>query len=177
LVSSKYLTAFSDFRLPHDASDFVKSTEYVNYLEEYCTRFELWPFIEFSSRVTKIRRGGAGCGGHIVTILQHGVSMEHNFDAVAICSGIHMDPAIPDIPGIEKVPLVIHSSQFKSSEQLLVCKDPTVVVLGVGETSMDIGGLAITTPGIKSVFMCHREGFFCAPKVGLFHPLRAYVIN
>src|SRR5690606_24269685 len=42
LVSSKYLTAFSDFRLPRDAPDFITPATYVQYLKNYATRFGLW---------------------------------------------------------------------------------------------------------------------------------------
>jgi len=38
------------------------------------------------------------------------------------------------------------------------------VVLGAGETAMDVSHLAVTSP-TKSVTMCHRDGWFYAPKI------------
>ncbi|RMZ86944.1 hypothetical protein DV736_g5833, partial [Chaetothyriales sp. CBS 134916] len=51
-------------------------------------------------------------------------------------TGLHVEPNIPTIPGIEKVPSVMHSSEFKSRSQFGT--DTTVMVLGSGETGADI---------------------------------------
>jgi len=67
-----------------------------------------------------------------------------------------------NIPGIEKVPVVLHSSEFKTREQFGEGK--TVVILGVGETGMDIGYMAVNSP-TKRVVMCHRGGWVFAPRV------------
>lgn len=164
LVSSKYLTAFSDFRLPHDAPDFVTPAVYVQYLKDYATSFNLWKFIECNTRVDKVRRRIRG-QGHVITIHSlEGVS-EWECDAVSVCSGLNVSPRIPNIKGIERVPKVFHSSQMKTRRQF--GEKSNVVVLGAGETGMDISHLAITAP-TKSVTLCHRDGFFCAPKVGQF---------
>jgi dimethylaniline monooxygenase (N-oxide forming) len=40
------------------------------------------------------------------------------------------------------------------------------MILGSGETGMDLAYLAVTSP-TKSVTLCHRDGFLCAPKVSL----------
>lgn len=107
--------------------------------------------------------------------------------AIAVCSGLNRDPIIPDIPGLT-VPLMstgqedtahsyapdrqdvsihpgiksIHSVDFKSRSQLGINK--TILIMGIGETGMDIAHLAITSP-TKRVIMCHRDGFLHAPKV------------
>lgn len=160
LVSSKYLTAFSDFRPPEDTPDFLTPQRYVQYLEDYTTHFDIWGSIECSSKVERLSRTGTG---HAVKIVRaNGESDEWECDAVAVCSGLHVNPRIPNIPGIDKVPIVLHSSQFKSREQL--GKGANVVVLGAGETAMDMAHLAVTAP-TKSVALCHRAGFFCAPKI------------
>lgn len=93
---------------------------------------------------------------------KNGTELEWDCDALAVCSGLHVDPYIPNIPGIENVPRVLHSSEFKRREDFGV--DKQVVVLGVGETAMDLSYLAITSP-TKSVTICHRDGFYYAPKV------------
>ncbi|KAH8677572.1 dimethylaniline monooxygenase [Xylariales sp. PMI_506] len=162
LVSSKYLTAFSDFRFEESAPDFVTPGNYVEYLADYCTHFNLWPHIQCLTRVTKVRRNEFG---HTVTVDCQGQSHNLSFDAIAVCSGLNVEPTVPTISGLDKIPMVIHSSAFKQRKQLLEnFNKPTVVVLGVGETAMDLGHLAVTTPGVESVVMCHRDGFFCAPK-------------
>lgn len=81
---------------------------------------------------------------------------------MAVCSGLHVTPSIPDLPGIEQVPVVKHSADFKAREEFGV--DKTVVVLGTGETGIDMAHLAVTSP-TKRVVLCHRDGFLGAPKV------------
>ncbi|PHH85251.1 hypothetical protein CDD83_702 [Cordyceps sp. RAO-2017] len=162
LVSSKYLTAFSDFRLPKEAPDFVTPQKFVAYLHNYLKAFKLEEYIECSAEVKLIARGPGGVG-HVLTIKKpDGREFLWDCDAVAICSGLHVHPNIPDVPGIEKVPKVLHSSQFKRRSQF--GEGTNVIVCGAGETGMDIAHLAVTSP-TASVTLCHRDGFFCAPKI------------
>lgn len=91
--------------------------------------------------------------------------MEWECDAVAVCSGLHLTPNIPKIPGLDKVPVVMHSSEFKERKQFGVGK--TVLVVGSGETGADVAYLAITSP-TRRVVMSHRHGFHVAPQVGAF---------
>lgn len=160
LVSSKYLTAFSDFRVSRDDPDFLPTGKFCSYLEDYTTHFDLWRYIELSTKVTNVRR--LDRGGHVIRYSKDGTELEWDCDAVAVCSGLHVDPYVPSIPGIEHVPRVLHSSEFKQRKDFGV--DKQVVVLGVGETAMDLSYLAITS-ATKSVTICHRDGFYYAPKV------------
>jgi len=177
LVSSKQLTTFSDFRAK-ETSDFLKAVQYAQYLEDYVTHFKLWPHINLLTRVVEVRKRPEG--GH--TILYQRVKdqrhsgferdtdgdvQEWDCDAVAVCSGLHVLPNMPKIPGLERVPEVLHSSQFKARSQF--GKDKTVVVVGTGETGADVAHLAITSP-TKRVVLCHREGFHIAPKASLTAP-------
>lgn len=165
LVSSKFLTSFSDFRPRRDDPDFLSAERYLEYLHQYASAFDLWPHIHLSTRVVSVRRRDADPvrGGHIVTYrTPDGQEVDWACDAVAVCSGLHHVPNIPDLPGVENVPVVMHSEKFKSSEQFGV--DKTVMILGCGETSFDIAALAIRSP-TKRVVLCHRNGWLAAPKV------------
>ncbi|KAM0270458.1 hypothetical protein ACHAQH_009399 [Verticillium albo-atrum] len=159
LVSSKFLTCFSDFRPRRDDPDFLSAERYVEYLEEYATEFALWPHIHLSTRVASVVRGDFS--GHVVKYETAEGEVEWECDAVAVCSGLHDRPNIPDLKGVENVPVVMHSEKFKHSDQFGV--DKTVMVIGVGETSFDICALAINAP-TKRVVVCHRHGWFGAPK-------------
>lgn len=180
LVSSKYLTAFSDFRIPSDAPDFITPQAYVQYLRNYIAYFNLQPHIHTNSRVTRITRqkpfpssyssasstsAGQHQQQHVIEITSPDSTIETwHCNAVAICTGINVHPRIPAIPGMEKIPVALHSSDLKSRAQFGT--DTHVLVLGAGETGMDIAHLAVTAP-TASVTLCHRDGFFCAPKVGI----------
>ncbi len=165
MVSSKYLTCFSDFRPMADEPQFMKVPRYIQYLEDYTAHFDLWPHIRLSTAVLSVRRRGSS---HVIRYRAaaggEGDEEEWECDAVAVCSGLHVTPAMPKIPGMERVPVVMHSAQFKTRKDF--GQDKTVVILGVGETGMDLGLLAVHSP-TKRVVMCHRNGWVNAPKVSL----------
>ncbi|ORY57754.1 uncharacterized protein BCR38DRAFT_353799 [Pseudomassariella vexata] len=158
LVSSKQLTTFSDFRIPSEG-DFLSAGRYLQYLKDYCTHFRLWPHINLLSTVKSLNKRRSGDYSLAYT-LQNGL---HTWecDAVAICSGLHVLPNIPHIDGIDRIPVRLHSSEFKKRTQFDVGK--TVLILGSGETASDLGYLAVTSPTEK-VVLCHRDGFHLAPK-------------
>lgn len=161
LVSSKFLTCFSDFSARQDDGDFLSSERYREYLEEYATHFNLWPFINLNTKVTGVKRGDTS--GHVVSYKAYDAEeKEWECDAIAVCSGVHSSPNIPDIPGIEHVPTVIHSQDFKKREQF--GEDKTIMILGSGETGCDMSYLAVTSP-TKRVILSHRDGWIGAPKV------------
>ncbi|TDZ14215.1 Dimethylaniline monooxygenase [N-oxide-forming] 2 [Colletotrichum orbiculare MAFF 240422] len=172
MVSSKYLTAFSDFRVPKYLPDFLPMEEYVRYLEEYCTNFNLWDLIETNTEILHVSKQQHG--GHRVSyarINSHDSTKEEgagsdfwDCDAIAICSGLNNVPSIPSIDGLENVPLVLHSSEVKTREQF--DQKRSVLILGAGETAMDLAHLAITS-NAQEVTLCHKEGFFCAKKASL----------
>ncbi|KAI1037469.1 hypothetical protein LB503_013059, partial [Fusarium chuoi] len=101
LVSSKYLTCFSDFRADLDDPDFLSAERFIRYLKEYADYFHLWPEISLNTSVTSVRRGQAG--GHVVHYRgADGADMKWECDAVSVCTGLHVTPNIPDVKGIDK---------------------------------------------------------------------------
>jgi len=142
----------------------LSAARYVEYLNDYCTHFDLWKHINLSTKVVSVSRRAEG--GHLVVYQKDGSEDKWECDAIAVCSGLHVVPNIPEIPGIEKVPVTFHSSQFKKREDFGV--DKTVLVLGSGETGADLAYLAVTSP-TKQVVLCHRKGFHFAPKASARH--------
>lgn len=173
MVSSKQLTTFSDFRRPNEP-DFLSANDYVKYLRDYCTHFNLWPHINLNTRIKSVQRR---CHGHTVIYeTTDGKHVKWDCDAIAVCSGLHVEPNIPKIEGLQNVRQVIHSSSFKARKQFNSSK--VVMVVGSGETGADISYLAVTTPNVQRVILCHRDGFHFAPKVSVlpFHCSRFPII-
>ncbi|KAK7948682.1 uncharacterized protein PG986_009568 [Apiospora aurea] len=176
MVSSKYLTAFSDYRLGPDDPDFVTPAQYVMYLHRYCEEFDLVPHLRLGVEVVRVSRPQPSHQhGYTLTVeyRNDGHKEDHHFDAVAICNGLHNQPSDHRIPGLDKVQhsSVLHSSEvkgrqdfFKRGPSLAPGSGPHVAILGAGETAMDIAHLAVTTPGVETVMLCHKNGFWVAPK-------------
>ncbi|RYO80389.1 hypothetical protein DL766_007150 [Monosporascus sp. MC13-8B] len=159
LVSSKQLTTFSDFRL-EDEADFPTAKRYIRYLNDYCTHFKLWPHIKFSCRVEHLTRSESDT--HILSYVIDGQKHIWECDAVAVCSGLHVEPNIPQLEGIERVPVTLHSSEFKSRKQFGTGN--TVLILGSGETSSDISFLAVTSPTNRVVTNPNPKLIFSRPR-------------
>lgn len=162
-MSSRQLTTFSDIRQPA-SGDFFSTDEYVQYLNEFCSNFDLWPEIELNTEVIQVTRRYSG---HRVKYISPLGEAHWDCDAVAICSGLHVKVNLPNIHGLEHVGRVLHSSEFKSSKQFKGHR--TIVVIGAGETGADISYLASNTPGVERVVLCHKDGVHFAPKVSLQH--------
>lgn len=65
-----------------------------------------------------------------------GEEQEHVLDCshIAVCAGLHVEPNIPHIPGIEHIRgTVFHSSLYKKRAQVA---GRNVLILGCGETAM-----------------------------------------
>ena len=96
-------------------------------------------------------------------ILHKGPTVIHA-DYVAICTGLHVVPSIPEIDGIEHImknnaggeiePAIYHSASYKSRSQLTGRR---IMILGTGETGMDIAYEAAKA-GAKEVTLCSRGG-------------------
>jgi dimethylaniline monooxygenase (N-oxide forming) len=84
---------------------------------------------------------------------------------VAVCTGLHVIPSIPDVPGIQHVlnnhssedvtPAVYHSVEYKSRSQLAKRR---VMILGTGETGMDLAYEAVKA-GALEVVLSSRSGY------------------
>lgn len=139
LVSSKQLTSFSDHRFPLSTPDHVSLPEYVNYLKSYVARFELAPYIKLNCPVTRLSRLEDSKWRHRVTYVDRRRDeepQEHVFDCshVAVATGLHVQPSIPSIPGIEHIQGdVFHSSLYQGRSQVAGRR---VLILGCGETAM-----------------------------------------
>ncbi|KAL0947463.1 hypothetical protein HGRIS_013569 [Hohenbuehelia grisea] len=174
--TNKQLTSFSDFRLPLDHPDHLTLEEYVEYLRAYCKKFRLNELIQLGTKVTNISRDRT-TGEHEVSYVRKLPGSDQwestprviRAQYVAICSGLHVTPAVPDIPGIQSVlqrddtevtPAVYHSHEYKVRDQLAGRR---VLILGTGETGMDLAYEAAKAKA-KEVVLCTRGGFLSFPK-------------
>uniref|UniRef100_A0A7S3K387 FAD/NAD(P)-binding domain-containing protein n=1 Tax=Aureoumbra lagunensis TaxID=44058 RepID=A0A7S3K387_9STRA len=153
MVSSKYLTAFSDLRIPASADTHLTLDDYVKYLEAYTKKFNIEPI--FSTVVESIEKEGEG---YVVTCKNANSEWSACYDAVAICSGLHTYPRL--VP-IEKEHVeTMHSANYTSGKNIFQKK--RVIIVGTGETAFDAGWAAANN-GAKHVTMITRTGFVSIP--------------
>ena len=145
---------------------------FVEYLHSYASHFKLDPHINLNQKVVGLQRTDDPSFPHVATIrnLSRGSSesSEHTIHArrVVITTGLHVTPNIPSISGLTSSPTSsspqwIHSSSYKSRSQL---RDKSVLVLGAGETGMDVAYESVLSPA-KRTTMGVRTGFLSFPKV------------
>jgi dimethylaniline monooxygenase (N-oxide forming) len=193
LVSSKYITAFSDFRMSEDAAvcpNHPSAQQYVEYLNSYWDHFCLGQRIQFGCTVVSMKDAeGADIfnddskGYEVQYHNTDGQAITQHFDVVSICSGLHntpnipreFDPSNPNSLVHKFKGLIIHSSQYKDPA---VFTNKRVLVLGSGETAMDICHRAIMNPHSKSVALCVRRGFLSIPhNLAEDRPLDVFITN
>jgi dimethylaniline monooxygenase (N-oxide forming) len=134
------LTTFSDHRLPLDSPDHISLPEYVDYLRSYIAKFNLDAHIKLNSPVIRVERLPNGSEWkHRVSYLDGADADEkkesfYDCSHIAVCTGLHVEPNVPTIPGIEHINGdVFHSSHYKDRSQVA---GRNVLILGCGETAM-----------------------------------------
>ena len=172
LVSSKYLTAFSDLRSPAAAPDHLSLPDYVEYLEQYCKEQDLWSLIAFGTEVAEVARATASDGRLVYKVTTRAtealpaagdaVDDVMTFDAVCVCSGLHEVPFVPHIEGIETFSgQTLHSSTYKERS---IFKGKRVLVLGCGETGMDLAYRSVQVAAETAISI--KRGFLSVPYEG-----------
>lgn len=157
-------------RYPLDAPDHPSLPNFVQYLNDFVDHFEIRDRINLTTKVIRLELNPNSTSAykHIATLLNLPSNTEHKIHAqrVVVTTGLHVLPNIPQIEGLtlnptDRTPEWIHSSSYKSREQL---KGKKVLVLGCGETGMDVGYESVLAPAEK-VWMGIRTGFLSFPKV------------
>ena len=161
MVSSTYITAFSDYRWHEFTAEKQKGDshhamidKYLEYLDAYTEKFDLLSRIHFNKKVVNVVKSHGKYKVFFANQIQ-----PSTYDYVCLCSGLHHLPFIPDVYKKVKNPTAImHSIDYKTKE---VMRNKRVLIVGCGETAMDI---AYHATGVsKSVAMVIRDGFLSAP--------------
>jgi dimethylaniline monooxygenase (N-oxide forming) len=164
LTSSALVTSFSDF--PPWSSDgqlvhrHWTHSEYIAYLERYVAEFGLAPHLRLDCEVTRLvphYGGWQACWRE----QQSGDEQSLTFDAVAICSGLHSAPHIPEIPGLPCFDgETLHSAHYKDPGSL---KGRTAVFIGIGESGGEI--IDEASRHFAQTYVSIRRGAFVIPRL------------
>nr|VFJ75644.1 MAG: dimethylaniline monooxygenase (N-oxide forming) [Candidatus Kentron sp. FW] len=133
LTISNYFMAYSDFMPFSERLKIWTSREYEQYLHKYIEHFGFRGLISLNTEVTSVRKKGKGWS---VTVVKEGKTSEHEFDAVAVCSGHFQKPNIPTYEGLDQFQgEIVHSLDYKNQDAF---EGKRVLCVGLGESSSDV---------------------------------------
>lgn len=168
--TSKTRMAYSDFPMPDEYPDFPHHSQIAAYFERYVDRFGFRDAIRFRTEVARARPSAREEGRWEVELASGETRV---YDAVAVANGHHWDPRWPDPPfpgsfdGVQ-----MHSHSYESPDDW---KDRTVLVLGMGNSAMDIAVEASYVA--RRTILASRRGAWIVPKYVLGRPLDTIVTD
>ncbi len=165
--TSKHRMAFEEFPIPPDFPDFPHHSQIFDYFNEYVDHFGLRDDITFNTAVTHATRTEDGLWK--VTIDRSaagGPSSEvRYYDALFVCNGHHWNPRWPQYEGMDGftgVQMHVHSylTPFEPHDM----RDKRIVVVGMGNSAMDVASELSQRPIAKKLFVAARRGVWVLPK-------------
>jgi dimethylaniline monooxygenase (N-oxide forming) len=162
--TSRERMEFSDFPMPGRYPDFPRHDHIAEYFDAYVDHFGFRDRIRFQTKVEHVEPRPDG--GFDVTIRDHGIE---RYDAVVVANGHHWDPRWPEpaFPGAEDFEgEQMHSHSYEHEFQLA---GRDVVVLGMGNSAMDIAVDA--SYHSEHTILAARRGAHIVPKYVFGRPL------
>jgi len=155
---SKPSISFRDFPMPDRYPDYPHHTHIFEWLRDYADAFGLRERIRFNTRVEHAERGPEG--GWQITRED---GERDSFDALLVCNGHHWDPRYPDFPGSFDGP-EIHSHDYIDPSTPLDLYGKRVLVVGIGNSAVDIVSELARKTVADTVFLSTRSGAYVVPK-------------
>jgi cation diffusion facilitator CzcD-associated flavoprotein CzcO len=156
--TSKWRLAFEDYPVPADWPDFPSHSQLVQYFRDYVDHFDLRRSITFNTRVESATRGG---DGRWTVTLSDGRSLD--YDVLFVCNGHHWDPRIPDYPGAFSG-AAFHAHAYSDPFDPVDMRGKNIVVVGMGNSAMDIASELAQRPIAKTLWVAARRGVWVLPK-------------
>ena len=156
--TSKWRLAFEDYPVPPEWPDFPSHSQLVGYFRDYVDHFDLRRLITFNTRVESATRGA---DGRWTVTLSDGRSLD--YDVLFVCNGHHWDPRIPDYPGTFSG-AAFHAHAYSDPFDPVDMRGKNVVVVGMGNSAMDIASELAQRPIAKTLWVAARRGVWVLPK-------------
>jgi cation diffusion facilitator CzcD-associated flavoprotein CzcO len=155
---SKPSISFRDFPMPDRYPDYPHHTHIFEWLCDYADAFGLRGRIRFSTRVRHAQREAGGGWG--ITL---DTGEEESFDALLVCNGHHWDARYPEFRGTFDGPQ-IHSHDYIDPTTPLDLRGKRVLVVGIGNSAVDIVSELARKTVCDTVFLSTRSGAYVVPK-------------
>src|SRR5919197_3171066 len=156
--TSRERMEYSDFPMPKSYPDFPHHTHIARYFDDYVDHFGFRESIRFRTGVDKAQRGPDGAWE-----LHFDDGTAERFDALFVANGHHWDARWPEpaFPGADTFEgLQLHSHDY-TGEDPNFFRDQNVVVLGMGNSAMDIAVEASFSAA--NVYLAARRGAHIVP--------------
>ena len=156
--TSKYRLAFEDYPVPEDWPDFPHHSQLLQYFHDYVDHFGLRDSITFNTRVENCERLE---DGRWRVHLSDGEPRE--YDVLVVANGHHWDPLMPEYPGTFDG-YQVHSHNYRDPFQDFDYRGKRAMVVGAGNSSMDICSELSQRPLCEKLFVSMRRGVWVMPK-------------
>ena len=156
--TSKWRLAFEDFPAPADWPDFPHHGQLLGYFNDYVDHFGLREMITFNTRVVDATRKS---DGHWSVTLSTGETRDYG--ALMVCNGHHWDARVPNYPGTFDGP-AFHSHDYRDPFDPVEMRGKNIVVVGMGNSAMDIASELSQRPIAKTLWVSARRGVWVLPK-------------
>ena len=156
--TSKWRLAFEDFPVPAEWPDFPHHRQLLQYFHDYVDHFGLRPLITFNTAVTRAARNAEGLWE--VTL---STGEMRTYDVLFVCNGHHWDPRTPEYPGhFDGTAFHVHA--YCDPFDPIDMRGKTVVVVGMGNSAMDVASELSQRPIAKKLIVAARRGVWVLPK-------------
>jgi cation diffusion facilitator CzcD-associated flavoprotein CzcO len=160
IISSRKTTEFTDYPMPADYPEFPSGQQILDYMRAYASHFDLYPNIEFNSKVTIVSpRADELWDVELAT------GERRTYKGVLVCNGHHWHKRFPNYEG-EFAGEYLHSKDYKGPEQLT---GKRVLIIGGGNSACDVASEAARVS--SSAHMSLRRGYWFMPKTLLGKPI------
>ena len=157
--TSKYRLAFEDYPVPDDWPDFPHHSQLFDYFNDYVDHFGLRDAIQFNTRVEDARRDDDDIW-HVT--LSTGETRQYG--ALVVANGHHWDAKIPTEYGDHFDGIQMHSHSYNSPFEPHDLRGKNILVVGVGNSAMDIASEVSQRPIANKCFVSARRGVWVLPK-------------
>jgi hypothetical protein len=156
--TSKYRMQFEDLPIPAHYPDYPHHSQVLEYFNAYVDRFGLRDKITFN---TEVRHAELTADKLWRVTLSTGEM--RLYDALAVANGHHWDEHIPAFAGSFDGPS-FHSHKYIDPFEPIDMRGKRVLVVGMGNSAMDIASELSQRPIASKLFVAARRGVWIFPK-------------